>query len=112
MKKYFCYEIDNERCYSLDYFIEEMKENDYDKLLLYDANRVLRTEYFYCKAVGEICTKFPEGEPCGIECPDYEPKNKKNGCCKHRGYCYEPNEEIKFILKKDGKLYKNRDAKR
>ncbi len=53
-------------------------------------------------AVQEVYLKPPEGEPCGKECGDYEPRNGKSGCCRFRGYCYEAGPEFKLSI--DGKL--------
>ena len=103
-KMYFCDEIDEERAYSIDYFIEEMKEQQLTELTVYEAVRETKTEYFYCKAVREVCSKPPEGEPCGKECCDYIPRNGKSGICKHWGFCYTSG--TAFTLTINGKLTK------
>lgn len=95
-------ELDEERAYSLNWILEDMKEQGLTELKVYTAVREIGTEYFYCFAINDIGIKPPEGEPCGNNCENYEPRNGKNGCCKNRGYCYTPDKE--FILTIDGKL--------
>jgi hypothetical protein len=101
-KLYFS-DFDDETAYTLDYIVDEMTDNELDECKVSLAIRETKTDYFYCKAVQEVYMKPPDGEPCGKECLDYEPRNGKNGCCKHRGFCYEPSEQ-KYILKLNGKL--------
>jgi hypothetical protein len=101
-KMYFCDEIDEERAYTIDYFIEEMKDQQLTELKVYEAVRETKTEYFYCKSVMEVCSKSPEGEQCGKECCDYKPRNGKSGICKHWGFCYTSGKAYKLTV--DGKL--------
>lgn len=102
-KLYFSNQIDEERCYTLLYLLDEMKENELQEIEVCEAIREPKSYFFYCNALGEVCAKPPEGEPCGKECGDYEPRNGKSGCCVHSGYCYAPSDEI-LILTIDGKL--------
>lgn len=98
---YFCDEISEEYCYTLKRIVDEMKELKLQQVTVAKAVRETNTNYFFCKAVDECCSKDMEN-PCGKSCSDYEPRNGKNGCCKHRGFCYEPGDE--FTLTADGKL--------
>lgn len=101
-KLYFAADIDDEKAYTKSVLISEMKERNLEKIIVKKAIRELKTEYFFCKAVGEIGLKGDGYDPCGKGCDAYEPRNRVNGCCKYRGFCYEPGE--KFILTNDGKL--------
>ena len=101
-KYYFCYQINDERAFTIDYFIDEMKEQELKELTLFSAVRETNTPYFFCKAIGEVSSKPPEGEPCGKICCDYKPRNGKSGICKNLGFCYTKGKE--YILTIDGKL--------
>lgn len=103
-KKYYFSNIDEENCWTKKYFLEEMKEQGLTELQVNLAERVLRTNYFFCKAVGLVGEKGNEFDLCGKNCDLYKPRNGKSGCCKHRGFCYEPGKE--FILNINGKLLK------
>ena len=85
-KLYFCSNDYDEACYSLDYFQEQLG-NGLTELIIYPAKMVTDSEYFYCaefQEVGEV------GEGCGKMCDKYEPRNGKNGRCRHARNCYEP----------------------
>lgn len=100
-KLYFSDEINAEMAYPKTYLISEMKERGLNEIYISEAIRELKTDYFFCKAVGEI-GMVGYGH-CGNECEDYEPRNGIKGCCKFRGYCYVPGEK-RFILKNNGKI--------
>lgn len=74
------------------HLISGMKEYGLKKIHVFEAVRELNTDYFYCRASGEVGTK--EETVCGKSCRDYVPRNGKNGCCKHRGFCYVPGNEL------------------
>ena len=101
-KLYFSEEINEEMAYTKSYLIDEMKERELPEIKISEAIRELKTDYYFCKAVGEVGMSDKNHEPCGKECKNYDPRNGKNGCCNHRGFCYEPGK--KFILKINGKL--------
>lgn len=94
--------IIEDMAYTKEYLIDEMKERKLTAIEVNLAERELGTDYYFCKAVGEIGMKGKDYEPCGKECEMYEPRNEKSGCCKHRGFCYIPGKE--FILTIDRKL--------
>lgn len=101
-KLFFCYELNDERAFTVDYFIEEIKEQQLSELTLFEIVRETKIEYFFCKAIREVCSKPPEGDPCGKGCCNYKPRNGKSGICKHWGYCYTSGKEYKLTA--DGKL--------
>lgn len=100
-KKYFCEAINEDFCYGLSYFIEEMKEQELTELTVALARRDTDKNYFFCSA-HEVCINKTDDAQCGNECTFYEPRNGKKGCCKNRKPCYEPGDE--FTLTVDGKL--------
>lgn len=104
MKKQRLYfsDLNKEFAYPLDCIISEMKDRKVMEVIVYLAKREIRANYFFCKAVGEVCIKDYTFSSCGKECDLYEPRNGKNGCCKSWGYCYSPDKE--FILSINGKL--------
>lgn len=102
-KLYFSNEIDEEMAYTKSFLIEEMKERGLSEINISEAIRELGTDYFFCKAVGEVGMRGEAYEPCGKECKLYEPRNGKSGCCKHRGFCYVPSEE-ELTLKINGDI--------
>jgi hypothetical protein len=101
-KLYFCDKIDAEMALTKSYFCETMKEMGLLEIKVSEAIRELNTDYYYCKAYKEVYIKGTINESCGKECLDYLPRNGKNGCCKHRGFCYAPGKD--YVLKVSGKL--------
>ena len=98
MKKYFNVE-DDEFCYPLDYFIDNL-EPDQKEIVLYEAKMDVGEPYFFCTqsgCVGEV------GESCGKDCEDYEPRNGKSGRCKYSKNCYSPVKKVLVKIKENGK---------
>jgi hypothetical protein len=101
-QKFYFSSFDEERAYTLDSIINEMNYAGLTEQKVFLAIKNTDKDFFYCKAFQEVFIKPPEGEPCGKECPDYEPRNGKSGCCKSRADCYEHGPEFKLSI--DGKL--------
>ena len=97
---YFCMSIDEEKIYSIPTLISEMKERQLSEVNICKAVREVKSDYFYCKAIGEV---FIKESSCGKECDIYEARNGKSGCCKHYGFCYEPSDK-NYVLNINGKL--------
>jgi hypothetical protein len=96
--------FNEEICYPIEWILNEMKERGLDVVEVYLAQRELGTNYFFCKAVWLVSEHGDGFGDCGKSCEIYEPRNGKSGCCKHRGFCYEPG--VEFTLTIDGKLIK------
>jgi len=94
-KKLYFENEDAENCYSEEYFQDKMKEEGLEELTVLEANKSKEKEYIYCTAI-DSCG---ESSNCGKECEDYEPRNGKNGCCRHRRTIYEYGEEVTLKLK-------------
>lgn len=84
----------SELCYPRSHYIELMKERDITEIEVYPAKIVYGEDYFWCHAISEPGMK---GESCGKFCPDYKPRNGKNGRCVHHGHCYEPADKSIII---------------
>ena len=92
MKYYFSKDYDDgERCYTLQFFRDYMKENNLLTLELIEAKIETGTNYFYCLEFGEV---GETGEGCGKICRMYAPRNGKNGRCRHHANCYIPTKNI------------------
>jgi len=92
-KKYFK-DMDSEYCFSKQYWLDYMKEFGIEEMTVIEAVPIRNSEFFFCRAVDEMGEKGS----CGKICPDYEPRNGKSGMCKHKGFVYEPTDEVKLIL--------------
>lgn len=96
MKKLYFENEDAENCYPEAWFQQKMKEEELEEITVLEANKSKEKEYIYCTAI-DSCG---ESSGCGKQCEDYEPRNGKNGCCKHRRTMYEHGEEVMLIAKK------------
>jgi hypothetical protein len=101
-KKFYFNEFDDEMSWSLDLILDEMRLLAIKETSIFEVEREIVLDHFYCKAMDEVYIKSPEGEPCGNNCGDYKPRNKKSGCCIYRGYAYSKGKEFK--LTDDGKI--------
>lgn len=83
---YYSTSTDAEMCYPYEHFKELAKDMftddpDLKEIILYEWNYVRGTGTFWCTEVGE---GFESSEDqCGMACDFYEPRNGKNGICKH-----------------------------
>jgi len=74
--------LDSDICYSKEYFIEYMKEHHLQEMEVYKAvPDLVGGGIFWCKKF-KVCGGDSR-ETCGKQCDKYEPKNKRNGVCKH-----------------------------
>ncbi len=80
---YFTDELEG-NCYTLDYFKEQLNE-DNNEITLFEAEMETGESYFYCSLFGEI---GEVGEGCGRQCSKYKPRNGKNGRCRHSNNAY------------------------
>ena len=97
MPKYYFSDNDEENCFTLEVHKQQMKENEETERTVFKAVKSDVKDWFYCKAIGEVSVKAPEGEPCGKECELYEPRNGKSGCCKSFATLYTSSDESKVI---------------
>ena len=94
MAKYY-FGDDEERCYTLDYFLEQLDDVN-PEIIVWPAVIMTGHDFFYCQefgGVGEV------GEGCGKDCNKYQPRNGKNGRCRHSANCYEADYTKPKILK-------------
>jgi hypothetical protein len=88
---YYFSDTDSEVCYTIDYFYEQLNDNDLTQMQIYPAIRMTGEPFFWCSI---ICDCFECGEnTCGkFNCNDYKPRNGKNGRCYYHRNCYTPSE--------------------
>lgn len=101
MKKLYWSEIDEERIYTKDHFINEMKELGLSELKIYETRKEKIPGVFYCSYHADFCdVSDPADNPCGkLNCDQYSPCNGKNGRCRyHDPYSNEATD--KFIILK------------
>ena len=80
-KFYFKYE-DSEFCYSEEYFIGYMQENNVHDIEVYEAIRDRIKGIYWCKEKS-FCMDGTL-DTCGKEnCCEYKPRNRINGICTH-----------------------------
>lgn len=94
MAKYY-FGDDEERCYTLDYFLEQLG-GGCDEITVYPAVMVVGEGVYYCQKFGEV-GEVSDG--CGKQCSEYKPRNGKNGRCRYSANCYEVDHTKPKILK-------------
>lgn len=91
---------DGDFCCGLEDIQNELRFEPGDKMEIWEAVKDVNREHRWC---AEACEPILKGDgSCGKDCPWYDPRNGKNGCCKALRSCYVPGR--KFILYKSGKL--------
>ena len=79
--KYYFESNDSEICYTEDHFHDLMDYEKWSKMELFEAIPERIQGVFWCK-VHSFCAD-DTADTCGRQCDQYEPRNRKNGCCKH-----------------------------
>jgi len=100
-KKFSDTKYDDELCYTLKYFKDFVRPDADDDLILELMEPEYGNGFFYCSEfflVGEVS----EGG-CGTICKSYDPRNGKNGRCKHSKSTFVGTGR-KFKLTIDNKL--------
>lgn len=90
---------DSEECYTLDWHLEDARDEELEKIELFEAIPDKDKRYFYCRSFSEVCEVGQDFEPCGNGCDGYEPRNGKFGICKHKTHCHTWGEKINFDVK-------------
>ena len=81
-------------CYNYQGIVAYAREHKLNSITVREAEKITGQGFFWCKLYQEA--GFTGDSGCGTNCPDYQPRNGKNGRCKYSGYCYEPGEEVTF----------------
>ena len=97
--KYYFENIDSERCYSIDYFYEQLNDNELTEMRIYPAKIIYGEFVAWCTKYNDAI-ETQRGD-CGRICEDYKPRNGKNGRCKFSNNCYEPSDKPILITIKD-----------
>jgi hypothetical protein len=96
MKYYFDDLDDSGSCYTLDYFKEQLEENQLPEMKLRVAKMVKGEPFYYCNYFMD-CFESDE-DSCGkFNCEHYNPRNGKNGRCKDHRNTYEGTDETIII---------------
>ncbi len=93
---YFESKVDPVSCYTLEYFIDELIDNNEGEVILFDAVECVGDGTFYCTEYGEV--GLIDDSECGSGCEKYSPRNGRSGRCRYSNNCYEPGDR-KFNLK-------------
>ena len=93
--KYYFSDMDEERCYTMKSILDWMKDEGMEILTIYPAKMMTGDSFFYCSVHGE-CGEVGEG--CGRLCKEYNPRNGKNGRCRHSRNCYEALNDQPIII--------------
>jgi hypothetical protein len=97
MPKYYFSDDDEEMCYTIECHKQQMRDNEETERTVFEAIKSDEKDFFYCKAIGEIGAKPPEGDPCGKECIMYIPRNGISGCCMSYRTLYTSSDVSKVI---------------
>lgn len=92
-RHYFLHKDSEESC-DLETVRDQIRMNGLTELEVFKAKRDVGSDYFFCRDAWEIGEK---GD-CGKMCSSYEPRNGKNGICKHNGPVYELGDKISLKL--------------
>jgi len=79
MKRYYQYN-DEEFCYPLDYFHDRLIDDEREEMILKETKRDVGSGIYFCTSVQECFDSTVDN--CGLQCPDYEPRNGKSGRCR------------------------------
>lgn len=101
--KYYFNEFNEETAYTLDYHIEQAKENRLSEIVLFKAIPYKENGYFWCHVIGESGEE-KEGVGCGLFCNDYAPKNGKSGMCRHKSKIFYKKGERIIVNVQSGKI--------
>jgi len=82
---------DDEWCYPLKVQKDFMKKNGLNEMEVYKAVRDVGEGFFTCIEYVEI---GESSDSCGKQCDKYNPRNGKNGICKHHRNTYSHGEKI------------------
>lgn len=93
MEKFYFESIDETMCYTLDYHIDNAKENGLDKIKLVEAVPEKDPHFVWCTHGGDVVDR---SDCRKADCELYEPNKSGRGACIHRGKIYRHGEEVEF----------------
>lgn len=97
MSKYYFINPEDELCYTKDYILDYMLENDIKHLEVHEAVPIIGHDMGWCQ---EHVTIIDKGEGfCGKGCQFYNPRNGKSGICSSLGRTYERGNKVKMEIK-------------
>ena len=82
MKNQYYFEFnDSEMCYDADYFQDRMLEEGKTEMEVFEGVPERIPGVFWCGV--ECFCGDDSANTCGLQCKQYDPRNGKNGRCKH-----------------------------
>lgn len=91
------------RCYTLRLHLDQMQGEQLERRL-YPAQRMKGVSAFYCRELGFHGERGPGYHDCGVRCCSYEPRNGRNGCCRHSAKPYDADHTRPVVLHADGRV--------
>ena len=82
-------------CYTKEYHIAEMIENNIPEMEVWEAKREHGTGMFWCMKYQDFGETI---DSCGKQCDRYQPRNGKTGICKSHRMPYEQTDTM-IVLK-------------
>ena len=97
MKLYIKKGAEEEPCYDIDHYKDEIRFGVYSEVVLFGA-KIEYGGYMWCSVEGEHVER---GECGKDECEYYAPCNGKSGRCRNLKNCYK-SDGTEYLLTKDG----------
>ena len=95
MSKMYFKDKNDELCFNKKAILGDMEDECLSELTVYIAERMVGSDYFYCREFEAVGEKSEGG--CGAMCKKYKPRNGKSGICVHSGYVYECTDKVEVI---------------
>ena len=95
MAKYFFITSSDEQTTDFEGVMDHLHSIDENEIEVFEAKKVVGSNYFFCKDSFEVGEKGN----CGKSCRAYKSRNGKNGICKHNRPIYEFGKKVKFSKK-------------
>lgn len=99
-------EVDNDETvfYTLEWHLDVLRSDGDPHRVLYPGFPMRGTGDFYCLEHGFHGKRGDDFHACGRACAEYEPRNGKNGRCRHSRDVYDYDAKKPMLLKPDGSL--------
>lgn len=94
-KMYFYDSEDDELCYDLPSIKAKIVDDEIKEKVVIIAEPITGINQFWC-STHRMSLDASDNE-CGKVCKEYEPRNKKSGCCRFRKNLYGATDETKTI---------------
>jgi TPP-dependent pyruvate/acetoin dehydrogenase alpha subunit len=85
-------------CYTMQQIKDYMHATGIEQMTVTVAEKSHNKADFFCSEFRQFGSKSLGG--CGRICEGYQPRNGKNGMCKHQRPTYEPSDETLILMVK------------